>query len=133
MFYCFIIFCNSKSTTLIDVISFLSLMLLLASATTLSFRFSKSTFLVISLADKVKSLLSVEYKSTLISLSFDLILTVTVLLLMFSSGNSDTTGASEGTEYSYFVPYSFSLTYYHFRNNCVSYTWVHHKLIVILE
>ena len=49
------------------------------------------------ITDKVKSLLSVEYKSTFISLSFDLIVTVTVLLLMFSSGNSETTGASEGT------------------------------------
>ena len=41
------------------------------------------------LVDKVKSLFSVEYKSTLTSLSFDLIVTVTVLLLMFSSDNSE--------------------------------------------
>ena len=71
-------------------------MLLLASATTLSFRFSKFTSFVISFASKVMSLASVEFKSTLIFLFFDLIVTVTVLLLIFSSGSSETIGASAG-------------------------------------
>ena len=89
--------------------SFLSLKLLLASAIILSFKSSKFTSFVMSFASNVMSLASAVFISTLISLFFDLIVTVILLLLMFSSGNSEITGASEGTFTSATLP-SLSIT-----------------------
>ena len=57
-----------------------------------------------SFASNVMSLASAVFISTLISLFFDLIVTVILLLLMFSSGSSETIGAPEGAFASEILP-----------------------------
>ena len=99
-----LLFCNSKSRTLIDEISFLLLISLFLSFIIFVFNSSKSILLVISVVLKLMSLEYLESNSTLILSSFDLIVIDVVSLLIVSSGSFPTLGDSFGLLNSEILP-----------------------------